>query len=67
MEPVIYLEEYTRGQVRILHQAFYCPVCGQLLDAAPDDLPERCDCGEKLDFGDVEFHEDKVIGLAGLM
>ena len=67
MKPDIRFEQLRRfGQrVKFLHQSFYCPKCGDfLLEVVPDDLPERCErCGEPLDFTDVEFVEDKVIGI----
>ena len=66
MKPDIRWEEARRfaGYLKVLHQTFYCPDCGLLLDAVPDDLPERCEsCGEPLDFKDVEFVEDKIIGV----
>ena len=64
MKPVIHLEELTRFDgLRLLYQTICCPACGQRLDAVPDDLPECCGrCGEALDFTDVEFIDDEIIG-----
>lgn len=67
MKPDIRFEEVRSfgNHLRMLHQTFYCPKCGGLLlNAVPGDPQERCDdCGEELDFTDVEFVEDKIIGV----
>ncbi len=62
-EPISKLETYLKfGFVLAEHEIFYCPRCGHVLNAGPSYQPRHCDqCGQRVDFGSVEWKEDKEI------
>lgn len=53
------------GFVITLHQFCCCPRCKSALNAGPSYQPRYCDqCGQRIDFSDVEWKEEKSFGYA---
>ena len=44
----------------------YCPRCNHVLNAGPNFQPKYCsECGQKIDFSEVKWEEEKILEHAG--
>ena len=66
MKPVEKIKKYLKyGFVMVEHQYMDCPRCNATLNAGPCYQPKYCDqCGQRLDFSEIEWKEDKELGFA---
>ncbi len=66
MKPVERMEKYLKyGFVIMKHQYMDCPRCSAVLNAGSNYQPKYCDqCGQKLDFSEIEWKEDQELGFA---
>lgn len=63
-KPIVKTGTYNKfGFVITLHEFCCCPKCKSILNAGPEYQPNYCDnCGQKIDFSDVVWKEEKSIG-----
>ena len=66
-KPVFKTDTYDKyGLIRILHHSCCCPRCGSVINAGPKYRPNYCEyCGQKINFSDIAWKEDKEIGYIG--
>ena len=66
MKPVEKIEKYLKyGFIITECQHVDCPRCSTTLNAGPRYQPRYCDqCGQKLDFSEIEWKEDQELGFA---
>ena len=65
-KPVPKLDTYLKfGFVITEHMNYYCPRCGEVLNAGPNYQPKYCDqCGQRVDFSEVKWMAEKELGYA---
>lgn len=62
-KPVTRTETYLKyGFVTTEHQYYYCPRCGNALNAGPQYQPRYCpECGQKVTFEGVKWKADVTL------
>ncbi|MBR1374258.1 hypothetical protein IJ556_07415 [bacterium] len=65
-KPILNRTTYLKfGFVITEHTNCHCPRCKEILNAGPNYQPKYCDrCGQKVDFTDIQWEEDRDIGYA---
>lgn len=65
-KPVAKKMKYLKfGFVLTEHHCYSCPRCRETLNAGPNYQPRYCDqCGQKINFSDAEWKEDRQLGYA---
>jgi len=65
-KPVSETETYLKyGFVVTEHEKHLCPRCKNVLNAGPDYHPNYCSqCGQKINFNDIEWKADRELGIA---
>ncbi len=65
-KPVAKTMKYLKFGFVITEQHCYsCPRCRETLNAGPNYQPRYCDqCGQKINFSDAEWKEDRQLGYA---
>lgn len=65
-KPMLEKQTYLKyGFVIMEHEACLCPRCGHILNAGPGYQPKYCsECGQKMNFTDIVWTEDKKLGFA---
>ena len=54
------------GFTYVEHKPCYCPRCNHVLNAGPNFQPKYCsECGQKIDFSEVKWEEEKILEHAG--
>lgn len=66
-KPVVRTEVYRKyGFTYVEHKPCYCPRCNHVLNAGPNFQPKYCsECGQKIDFSEVKWEEEKILEHAG--
>lgn len=66
-KPVVRTEVYRKyGFTYVEHKPCYCPRCNHVLNAGANFQPKYCsECGQKIDFSEVKWEEEKILEHAG--
>ncbi len=65
-KPIPKMGTYLKyGFIIMEHEKHLCPRCKSVLNAGPNYQPKYCDqCGQKVNFVNVEWKEEKELGFA---
>lgn len=66
MKPISRSGTYRKyGYALTLYHYCSCPRCEKILNAGPNYRPRYCsECGQKLDFSDTVWQEEKYLGCS---